>query len=217
MARNYFKPEGTLGFNSFLKALKKGRCYVSDGASHIIDFSVNGLEAGTKKSELLLAAPQQVTVTAKVAAYLPEAQSEESAEIAKRALERQPFWDIERARIDTTRKVRVELIVNGEAVDTTEIISDGKWQNIRFQYAIKQSSWIALRVFPSSHTNPVFVLVEKKPIRVLKSAQWCRDAVDQCWKMKQNNIRPGERAAAAADYDKARKMYDEIIKEAQNR
>ena len=44
----------------------------------------------------------------------------------------QPYWHIERARIGTTRKVRVELIVNGYAVDTTEIIADGKWKDITF-------------------------------------------------------------------------------------
>jgi glycerol-3-phosphate dehydrogenase len=67
-------------------------------------------------------------------------------------------------------------------------------------------------VYPSSHTNPVFVIVGGKPIHERKSAEWCRDAVDQCWKMKQANIRPEERAAAEAAYNNARKIYDEIIK-----
>ena len=66
------------------------------------------------------------------------------------------------------------------------------------------------------HTNPVFVIVDGKPIHVLQSAQWCSKAVDQCWKMKQANIRAEEQTAAQAAYDKARKVYDEIILEATN-
>ena len=89
-------------------------------------------------------------------------------------------------------------------------------QNVNFDYAIKQSSWIALRVSPSSHTNPIFIIVDKKPIHVLQSAQWCRQAVDQCWKMKQANIRTDEQPAAQTAYDNARKVYDKIIEEAKN-
>jgi len=129
-------------------------------------------------------------------------------------LDEQPYWHIERARIGTTRKIRVELIVNGEPVDTAEITADGKWQDISFKYSINKSSWIALRVYPSSHTNPVFVIVNGKPIDVKRSAEWCRKSVDQCWKMKQANIRPEEQPAAEAAYDKARKAYDKLIEEA---
>ncbi len=76
------------------------------------------------------------------------------------------------------------------------------------------SSWIALRIYPSSHTNPVFVMVDGKPIRELKVPNGAGKAVDQCWKMKQGNIRPEERAAAEAAYNDARKVYDTIIREA---
>ncbi len=120
----------------------------------------------------------------------------------------------EKARIGTTKKVRVELIVNGESVDTIEVTADGKWKDVSFKYSIENSSWAALRIFPSSHTNPVFVIVEGKPIHVLKSAEWCRKSVDQCWKMKQSNIRLPERPFAEAAYNEARKIYDKIIQEA---
>ena len=72
---------------------------------------------------------------------------------------------------------------------------------------------LPLRVYPSSHTNPVFIILDGKPIHELKSAEWCRKAVDQCWKMKQGNIRAEERSTAGEVYNKARKIYDEIIKE----
>jgi hypothetical protein len=35
--------------------------------------------------------------------------------------------------------------------------------------------------------------------------------VDQCWKMKQSNIRQEERPAAEAAYNSARNVYDKII------
>lgn len=212
IARTYFKAD-TLDYAGYITALKDGRSYVSEGNAHIIDFSVNGLEAGTNNSELKLNKETELEIAAKVAALLPEQQSEEGAAIAKRPLDRQPYWNIERARISNSRKVRVELIVNGIAVDTTEITADGNWNDIRFTYALKQSSWVALRVFATAHTNPVFVLVKNQPIHVAKSAQWCKEALDQCWKMKQANIRLEEHEAAKAAYDKAGEVYQTIINE----
>jgi hypothetical protein len=211
MARSYFKTDSILSYDGYIAAIKNGRSYVSEGGSHIIDFSVDGLELGTNNSELKFNGSRDIKIVAQVAAYLPEQQNEEGAIIAQRPLDRQPYWNIERSRIGKTRKIRVELIVNGKAVDTTEIFADGKWQTVNFNYTIKQSSWIALRIYPSSHTNPVFIIVDGKPIQVRQSAEWCRQAVDQCWKMKQVNIRPQERPDAEAAYNKARRVYDKII------
>jgi hypothetical protein len=214
IARSYFNPISTLSYDAYVAAIKKGRCYVSDGSSHIIDFAVNRLDAGTNNSELPLEGEQIVKITAKVTAYLPQHQTEEGAAIAHRAFDEQPYWNIERARIGTTRNVRVELILNGEPVDTTEIVADGKWQDINFNYNITQSSWVALRVLQSSHTNPIFIIVDNKPIRVKQSIEWCRKAVDQCWKMKEANIRETERKDAEGAYNEARKVYDDMMKEA---
>lgn len=214
IARSYFKTESALNYDAYVEAIKKGRCYVSDGSSHIINFAVNNLEAGTQNSELSLKKDQAVKVTASVAAYLPEQQSAAGAAIVQRAMDEQPYWNIERARIGTSRKTGVELLVNGEPVDTSEITADGKWQDLVFNYKPTRSCWMALRVYPSVHTNPVFVIVDNKPIHVKKSAEWCRKAVDQCWKMKQAGIRPEEQAAAEAAYEAARKVYDKIIEDA---
>jgi hypothetical protein len=69
-------------------------------------------------------------------------------------------------------------------------------------------------VFPSSHSNPIFVLVGDRPIRASRrSAEWLRGAVDQAWKMKAPRIRDSERAAAELAYDQARRVYDRIIAE----
>lgn len=211
LARSYFKPEGTLTYDKYISALKSGRSYISEGGSHIIDFSVNGLEMGTNNSEVKLKGNREAKVNARVTALLPEQQSEDGAVIAQRPLDRQPYWNIERARIEKTRKVAVELVVNGEAVASTDVVADGNWNDISFNYQFKHSSWVALRIYPSSHTNPVFVIVDEKPVHIKASAAWCRDAVDQCWKMKKNNIRPAERKEAEAAYDKARTIYDKII------
>jgi hypothetical protein len=132
------------------------------------------LEAGTNESRLNLKGKESVKITARVVANLPEQQDQSGAAIAQSELTEQPYWSIERARIGSTRKVRVELIVNGESVDTSEIIADGKWKDVSFNYPVNRSSWMALRVYPSSHTNPVFILIDGNPIRERRSAEWCR-------------------------------------------
>lgn len=214
VARSYFKPAGPLSYDSYVNAIKSGRSYVSEGSAHIIDFLVDGVEPGIHNSEVKLKENSNVEIGAQVVAFLPEQQDENGTAIAQRPLDRQPYWNIERSRIGKSRKVPVELIVNGFAVDTTEIDADGTWKNISFEYTVKQSSWMALRIFPTAHTNPVFVTVDEKPIRIKESAVWCREAVDKCWKMKRSNIRASERDDAAEAYDKARKIYDKIIEEA---
>ncbi len=217
LARSYFKPEGELSYNNYVSALQKGRSYVTDGASHILDFAVNGVEAGTGNSEVAVRGNATVRVSARVNALLSPRQSEEGAAIAARPIDEQPFWHIERARIGDSRKVKVELVVNGQAVDAKEIESDGTWKDIAFDYRVSESAWIAVRIFGSSHSNPVFVIVDGKPVRVLKSAEWCRAALNQCWKMKKSAIRQSERRAAEAAYDDARRIYDQIITDAKKR
>ena len=157
---------------------------------------------------------QKVSIKAKVAAYLSPQQYEAGATIAKSPLSSPPYWHPERARLGSTRNVPVELIVNGIPVDTIEITADGRLQDISFSYTVKNSSWLALRIFPSVHTNPVFIIVNKKPIAVKKSANWCRQSVDKCWEEKQKSIRDEEKPAAEAAYNKARQVYDKISKEA---
>jgi len=69
-----------------------------------------------------------------------------------------------------------------------------------------------LRILPSSHTNPIFVVVGGRPIRASRrSAEWCLQAVDQCWTQKSPRITESERAAAARAYDHAREVYTQII------
>ena len=214
MARSYAKLEGALDFDRYMDQIKAGRSYVSDGKSHIVDFFVQDRELGTHSSELRLESPGRVKIRARVAAYLPSNQDEVGAIIAGRDPDQPPYWDIERARIGKTRKVPVELVVNGESVAVKQIAATGEWADLVFEHQVGRSSWVALRVLASSHTNPVFVIVGNKPVRAsLRSAEWCRRAVDRCWMMKQPKIRESEQAAAKAAYDHARDVYDRILLE----
>ena len=105
-------------------------------------------------------------------------------------------------------------MVNGQSVSTRVVTADGDWNEIEFDHELTRSSWVALRVLGSSHTNPIFVLVGDKPVRASRrSAEWCRQAVDQCWKMKHARIRDSEQDAARRAYDHARRVYDLIVSE----
>lgn len=68
--RVYARVEGPLSYSAWLEALRAGRSYVSDGRSHLMDFSVNGVEMGTGESEVKLAGKGTVHAAVKVAAYL---------------------------------------------------------------------------------------------------------------------------------------------------
>ena len=217
LGRIYVKmPPGALDFDAWAAGLKDGRSYVGDGKSHLLDFTVGGVPVGEKAptgelSQLNLEAPGTVAITARVAARLGETPN---FEIKNRSLDQQPYWDIERARIAESQKVPVELIVNGQAVETQEIVANGEIVPVQFEASIDRSSWVALRIFPSSHTNPVFVIVDGKPIRASRrSAQWCLDAVEVCWNQKVNRIRVEERDAARKAYDVASQTYQKILEE----
>jgi hypothetical protein len=170
---------------------------------------------GKDGSELKLAAPGTVKVKARVAAYLDPVPSAAAKEIHARPLAEKPFWDLERARIGESREVKLEVVVNGYPVAAHDITADGSIYNVAFDAPIKRSSWVALRILGSSHTNPIFVLVGGKPIRASrKSAEWCLKSVDQCWSQKERAIRPSERDEARKAYDKAREVYRKIKEEA---
>ncbi|HEX6893112.1 MAG TPA: CehA/McbA family metallohydrolase [Chryseolinea sp.] len=213
-ARIYAKLD-KLDFAGYMEAIKKGRSYVSDGYSHLIDFSINGLGLGENESELKVKGNTTLNISVKASGFLTEKQDEIGAIIAARNPYQSPYWHIERARVGTSRMIPVELLVNGSPVEKKEISADGKWQDVKFSYPISKSSWVAIRIYQTSHTNPIFVIVDGKPIAEKKSAQWCREAVDQCWKMKKGQIKAEELAAAQEGYDHARKVYDAIIEKAQ--
>lgn len=207
LARSYFKPEGPMSFDTYIAAIAKGRSYVSEGKSHIINFTVDGVEPGVGNSEVNISRKHSLQISARVAGWLSAVQDDYSKDIASREEALQPFWHIERARIGSTRKIPVELIVNGSPVDSVHIDADGNWNDVSFRYTVDRSAWVALRVKYSSHSNPVFVLLNNKPVAEKNSIDWCLRAIDQCWKMKRNAIRPAEQAQAESAYNKARGVY----------
>ena len=222
LGRSYVKMDGVtadkpLDYDTWVYGIRDGRSYVGDGLSHLYDFTVGGLGVGEKgaggqASVLAAEEGKPLTVTAKAAAMLEETPRED---IRGKPLDKPYYWHVERARVANTRKVPVELVVNGKAVARKEIEAAGRVEDVSFDWTPTESSWVALRVFPSSHTNPVFVEVGGKPVRASKkSAQWCMDAVEACWKAKVGNIRPGERDEARKAYDVAREAYRKVLSEA---
>ncbi|MEE3285311.1 MAG: CehA/McbA family metallohydrolase, partial [Planctomycetota bacterium] len=208
-----------LTFDNWIAGVRDGRSYCGDGRSHILDFQVDDVavgEPGSGKaiSQLNLKKPGEVKVRFDVAARLEPEPTDATEAIRGSRLDQRPYWHIERSRLGDSRRVPVEVIVNGYPVAKKEIVADGKTRSLKFDVQLEHSSWVAVRIFPSVHTNPVFVEIGKKPIRASRrSASWCRQAVDVCWKQKQGRIRPTEQPAARAAYDKARAVYDEILKQ----
>ncbi|GAB4151111.1 MAG: hypothetical protein Tsb009_26350 [Planctomycetaceae bacterium] len=208
-----------LDFDTWIQGVKDGRSYCGDGLSHIFDFKVNNVALGEKGntgkiSRLDLDKPQKVKITFDVAALLAKQPNAQTEAIRKRRFDQKPYWHLERSRIGNSRKVPVEVIVNGYPVAKKIIEADGSTKSLSFEVPIKHSSWVAVRILPSVHTNPIFVHVGGKPIRASKrSAEWCRKAVDVCWNAKRGRIRASEYKTAEAAYDKARKIYDRIIQE----
>lgn len=220
LARSYVrldKQGGTrLDFDAWVEGLRDGRSYVSDGKSHLFDFTVGGVAVGTPgtsgaTSELALDAPGSVTITARFAARLAD---EPDRVVHGRPLYNKPYWNLERVRLGDSRTVPLELVVNGRSVARQDLLADGSLQDVRFEQPIERSSWVALRVFASSHTNPVFVLVGGAPVRASRrSAQWCLDGVEACWRAKRDAIRESERPAAEAAYEEARRAYRRVLAE----
>jgi hypothetical protein len=213
LGRSYVKLDGKLDYDTWCEGVRQGRNYVSDGKSHLMEFKVNDVAVGEKGSELQLSQPAAVKVTAKIAARLNE---QPNPALQKLDYAKKPYWDIERARLGDTRQVPVEVIVNGYPVAKKNIMADGTLQDVSFEVKIDRSSWVALRILPSSHTNPIFVLVDGKPIRASKrSAQWCLKGVEQCWSQKEKFIKATELEEARMAYDHARAAYQKILGESE--
>ena len=210
-----------LEYEPWVHGLRDGRSYVGDGMSHLRGFRVNDVSMGMtgaegKISQCNLAAPGKVRIVTDVAAMLTPQPTEEGIAIHDKRLDLKPYWHLERARIERSRKVPVELIVNGHAVAKQEIEADGEFRELEWEIEVTQSSWIAIRIFPSLHSNPIFVEVDGAPIRASRaSAEWCRRAVDVCWDKKRGQIRESDQVAAAAAYEVARKWYDRVLQETQ--
>jgi hypothetical protein len=210
IGRTYSKLGGELSYAAWLDSLRAGRSYVSDGKTHLMDFRVNGAEVGTT-SDVRLNAPGTVKVAVRAAAYLPVVPNED---IRGLPYDQKPYWDVERARVGNTRDVPVEIVVNGKVVAQRNIAADGKVNDLEFDVPLSESSWIAARVLPAAHTNPIFAVVGGEPVRASRrSAQWCLDAVNQCWTQKAPRMAISDLAEAKRAYEHAREVYRQLIAE----
>jgi hypothetical protein len=104
--------------------------------------------------------------------------------------------------------------VNGRAVARKTILADGAVHPLEFMVPVEASSWIAARVLPAAHTNPLFVVVNAQPIRASRrSAEWCLNAVNQCWTQKSPRMSPADQVKGREAYDHAREVYRKLISE----
>jgi hypothetical protein len=213
MGRSYVKLDGKLTYSKWCQGIQRGSNYVSDGKSHLLEFRVDNTAMGERDSERKLARPGTLRVKVKAAALLDE---KPKTEIRNRPYTEKPYWDIERARIGDTREVPVEVIVNGYPVATKNIVADGSLRDLAFEVPVSRSSWVAVRILASSHTNPIFVIVEGKPIRASRrSAEWCLKGVDQCWSQKESLIKADELGDAKAAYEHARQTFRRLLAESE--
>jgi hypothetical protein len=208
-----------LDFGAWCEGLRAGRSYVSDGYAHALNFAVEGREAG---STVELSAPGEVQVTAKVAfsaqTPLDVAHGTLTPTTGRRLVgdtvnKHDPLTEGAYAAKGGRRKV--ELVMNGKAVASTEVPADGKLHAVRFRVRAERSSWLALRQFPQLHTNPVNVRVAGAPIRVSRdSALWCIDVIDQLWRNRERAIIPAERDEARLTFERTKALYRKIADEA---
>ena len=186
--RIYVKTKAPVDFDDWCEGIVEGRSYVSDGTVHLMDFAAEGggksATLAGGKPDLAFDGPTRLKLTVDCAARGPA-------------------------------EATVELIVNGWAQGTGQKLpTDGTLRTLTFDAEIARSSWVAVRVFPNAHTNPIFVSVAGKPIRASRrSAEWLRRGVDQCWKVKARTYAEAEMPQAIADYDHARQTFDRIIAE----
>ena len=212
LGRSYVKLDGKLTYDDWCEGIRAGRCYVGDGRAHLMEFKANGLGVGERGSELTLKEPGKITLTVKAAALLADKPDPRLRGIGTISGSfgtpaEKPFWSIERARIGDTREVTVEALVNGVPVAQKQLAANGDLRDLTFDVPIEKSSWVALRILPAAHTNPVFIVVNGKPIREKRSIEWCQKSVDQCWTQKEKFYAAPELPDARAAYEHARVVY----------
>lgn len=189
IGRVYAKVDGRLTFEKWVRSVGDGRSYVSDGYCHLINFRASSsdssahAEVGVAGSELKLREPGEVRFTVDAAALL-----------------------------SAKDNVKVELVVNGYPVESQSLTTNGSQREIAFSHKLSRSSWVAIRVFPNAHTNPIWVSVEDQPVRgTIDSARWCLAGVEQCWQAKAHTYALEEQEDAREAYDHARAEFQRLI------
>ncbi len=213
LGRSYVKLDSKLDYDTWCEGIRAGRNYVSDGHSHLLEFKVNDAAVGQNGSELHLAKSGPVRVSAKVAAFLAE---EPDPKMHGISVDKKPYWNIERARIGNSREVPLEVVVNGFSVAKTNFLADGTIRDVAFDVNLDRTSWVAMRILPSSHSNPIWVLIGDEPLRPdRRSVDWCLKGVEKCWSQKKRFIKADEMDDAVKAYDHAREVYRSLLSKAE--
>ena len=194
IGRVYAQVDGEVTFPKWVQSIADGRSYVSDARCHLLDFAATAATPGARPvpvgqhgSEVELPTSGEIRVSLAAA-----------------------------ARLEGEPNVPVELIVNGYPVAEQSLLADGVMRELSFRTTIDRSSWVAVRVFPHAHTNPIYVTVGGEPIRAsADSARWCLLGVEQCWKSKQHTYADDEQEDARAAYEHAADVYRRIIAESE--
>ncbi|WP_182868088.1 CehA/McbA family metallohydrolase [Stieleria mannarensis] len=192
IGRVYAHVDQELTFAKWVQSIAEGRSYVSDGNCHLMNYQATRigtnqtLGVGQDGGELQVNSGDSIGLSVTAAARLPG-----------------------------SPEVPVELIVNGYPVQKQLLRADGGLQELSFEAKVQESQWVAIRVFPHAHTNPIYVVCDGKPIRgPIASIRWCLAGVDQCWKSKQPTYAEAEQQEAEAAYEHARTFYRRLLEEA---
>ena len=101
----------------------------------------------------------------------------------------------------------VEIVVNGRS-SRQRLLADGTMRTLTFDVAIDRSSWIAARSCrrrTPTRSSRWSAASRFAPSR--RSAEWCLNAVNQCWTQKSPRIR------ASGELEDARKAYEQAYRQ----
>lgn len=206
-----------IDFTKWCEYLGTGRSYVSDGFAHALNFEVDGQHPGGGDVELSQSG--QVQVSAQVAFAKVQPRAVAYGTYSPRAGRRMHGDTINlHAPRDTGQtdggSRRIEVVVNGSVVQSTEVAADGQIHDLQFLIPIEQSSWVAIRQFPQLHSNPVTVKVAGQPVRASrKSAVWCIESIRRLWVNRSRFIHESERDEARQAYHRAMAVFAQRAQE----
>jgi hypothetical protein len=196
IGRVYCKLKGLPDYDAWCQAIADGKSYVSDGTTHLMGLSAswNHRRQSHMKTFTLM--------------------SDQDHSWDEKQFKDLSF-EIDAASKHTGKEeVDVELVFNGEVVESKKLSTDGKVRRLSFsKMDPKRSGWYAVRIFPHAHTNPIWIIKNGKPIREKSSLEWCLAGVDQCWKQKQKTYAAAEMKDAEEAYEHARQVYRKRLAE----
>ncbi len=207
LGRTYAKLD-RLTFDGWLDAFRDGRSYVSDGLSHLMDFAVNGVARRHRRRDVR-DGTRPCDGERRVA---PRRDAEPVTRDARRGSEAVSGTSSGRGCRHTRRQDRVHR----QRPAGRDAHADGRRHDSPrgSRPAAARSGWVAARILPSSHTNPIWVQVGGQPMRPpARAPAGPRRRSSSAGGRSSDQIKPEERAAAAAAYDRARAVYRRLLDE----